>query len=208
RTGIETRVPVPLGLAGREGDPAPRRACLPFVVVGGGPTGVELAGQIGELAHKTLRNQFHRFRPEDASVLLIEGADRILTAFPPPLSEKAVRSLAGLGVRVMCGAMVNEIDEAGVHVKHAGVDQRIEARTVIWAAGVQASSLGKKLSETAGATLDRAGRVMVQPDLTIAGHPEILVLGDLAHYPDAEGKPLPGVAPVAMQQGRYAADLI
>lgn len=194
--------------AERETDPERRRAWLTFVLVGGGPTGVELAGQIGELSRHTLRNEFRHCRPEEATVLLVEGADRILTSFPPALSAKAVHSLNQLGARVLTDAVVIDIGDDWVLLKRAGGEERLSARTVIWAAGVQASPLGQKLADAAGASLDRAGRVIVQADLTIPGHPEILVLGDMASFSHDGGKPLPGVAPVAMQQGRYAADLI
>jgi NADH dehydrogenase len=207
-TAIRSRILRAFEEAEREPDPERRRAWLTFVLVGGGPTGVELAGQIGELSRHTLRHEFRHIHPEDATVLLIEGADRILTAFPPVLSAKAVHSLHQLGAKVLTDAVVTDIGEDWVQLKRPGGEERLSARTVIWTAGVKASSLGQKLAAATGVSLDRAGRVMVQPDLTIPGHPEIFVLGDLANFAHQGGKPLPGVAPVAMQQGRYAADLI
>lgn len=207
-TAIRRKILFAFEAAERETDAARRRGWLTFVIVGGGPTGVELAGQIGELSRHTLRHEFRRYRPEEATVLLIEGAERILTAFPPELSTKAVRALEHLGVKVMTGAVVTDIHDDGVVIKRAGVEERVAAKTCIWAAGVEASPLTQKLAERGGATLDRAGRVIVQPDLTIQGHPEIFVLGDMANFGHQGGKPLPGVAPVAMQQGRYAADVL
>lgn len=183
------------------------RAWLTFVVVGGGPTGVELAGAIGEIAHSTLREDFRHVRPEEARVLLLDAGPRILAAYPPELSEKAEQSLIKLDVRARTGVKVTAIDEFGVTVQTAKGEERIEARTVFWAAGVQASPVGRLLAERTGVALDRAGRVMVQPDLTIPGHPEIFVIGDLAHF-EQDGAPVPGVAPVAMQQGPYAAETI
>lgn len=206
-TAIRARILRAFEEAERETDPERRRAWLTFVLVGGGPTGVELAGQIGELSRHTLRHEYRNFRPEDATVLLVEGADRILTSFPPALSAKAVHALHQLGAKVLTDAVVTDIGDDWVLLKRAGGEERLSARTVIWAAGVQASPLGQKLADASGVSLDRAGRVMVQTDLTIPGHPEILVLGDMANF-SHDGKPLPGVAPVAMQQGRYAADLI
>jgi NADH dehydrogenase len=207
-TEIRRRVLLAFESAERETDPACRQAWLTFIVVGGGPTGVELAGQIGELAHHTLRREFRNIHPGDATIVLIEGTDRILNTFPPTLSAKAVRSLAKLGVTVRTNGMVTDLQHDTVVVKHGAETTQIGARTVIWAAGVQASSLGKKLADATGVALDRAGRVMVQPDLTISGHPEIFIVGDLANFSHQGGRPLPGVAPVAMQQGRYVADVI
>jgi NADH dehydrogenase len=184
-----------------EQDEAARAAWLTFVVVGGGPTGVEMAGQIAELARDTLRDDFRRIDPRDARVLLVEAVDRILTSFPPSLSAKAARSLARIGVTVLTGRPVTAIDADGVTVG----EERIPARTVVWAAGVTASSLAAKLAEQSGAELDSAGRVTVGADLTLPGHPEVLALGDMVR---AGSELLPGVAPVAMQQGRYAARVI
>ncbi len=207
-TGIRGRILRAFESAERETDAGRRHAWLTFVVAGGGPTGVELAGALGEIANDTLRNDFRSINPKEANILLIEGSPRILGAFTPDLSEAAERSLIRLGVRTRVNATVTGVDEDGVTVSIDGRTERIAAKTVLWAAGVEASPLGKILRDRAGAPLDRAGRVLVSPDLTIPGHPEIFVIGDMACYTHQTGKPLPGVAPVAMQQGRYVARLI
>jgi len=184
--------------AEEETDGARRDAWLTFVVVGAGPTGVEMAGQIGELARDTLRKDFRRIDPRTARILLVEAADRVLTTFPPSLSRKAERSLEKLGVTVLTGRTVTNIESDAVTVD----DERIASRTVVWAAGVTASSLARRLAELTGAERDRAGRITVEPDLTLPGHPEVFALGDMVRLHDGV---LPGVAPVAMQQGRYVA---
>jgi NADH dehydrogenase len=194
-----------------EPDPERHRAWLTFVVVGAGPTGVEMAGQIAELARDTLRRDFRMSDPRSARILLVEVADRVLTSFPPSLSAKAARSLEGLGVTPLLGRTVVGIDEEGVTVQDAsGSSERLAARTVVWAAGVTASGLASRLGELTGAERDRAGRVTVEPDLTLPGHPEVFALGDMVRVRGADGTPvtLPGVAPVAMQQGRYAAEVV
>jgi NADH dehydrogenase len=207
-TEIRSRVLAAFERAEREPDLEKRRAWLTFVIVGGGPTGVELAGALGEIANDTLRHDFRRINPAEAQILLIEGEDRVLPPFPPDLSAKAEKQLIGLGVRSLTSARVTDIDQDGV-TAWAGVrEQRIAARTVLWAAGVRASRLGKMLAERAGAPLDRAGRVVVEPDLSLPAHPEIHVIGDLANFSHQGGQPLAGVAPVAMAQGRYVAHLI
>jgi NADH dehydrogenase len=194
-----------------EPDPDSRRALLTFVVVGGGPTGVEMAGQIAELARDTLRGDFRAIDPRECRVLLVETADRVLTSFPPSLSRKAERSLESLGVTPLVSHTVVGIEQGAVTVeaREAGAE-RVPARTVIWAAGVEASQLAAQLGRLTGAEVDRAGRVSVGPNLTLPGHPEVLALGDMVrvHAPDGTPQPLPGVAPVAMQQGRYAAKLV
>lgn len=182
--------------AERETDPCARAAWLTFVVVGGGPTGVELAGALGEIARHALARDFRHIDPTLAKVLLLEGSPRILTAFDPELSEKAEKQLEHLGVEVRTKAVVTDINEKGVSLG----ETRIEARTVLWAAGVAASPLGKSL----GVPLDRAGRVKVNPDLTIPGHDTIYVIGDLASI-EQDGKPVPGVAPAAIQEAGHAA---
>ena len=207
-TEIRRRILLAFEKAEREPDEQARRAWLTFVVVGAGPTGVELAGALGEIANDTLRHDFRRIDPSAARIFLVEGTDRVLPPYPPDLSAKAEQALIRLNVRPMLSAIVTGIDETGVTVRCGAETEHIPARTVLWAAGVQASPLGRVLAERAGAKLDRAGRVIVEPDLTIAGHPEILVIGDLADFRHQTGKPLPGVAPVAMQQGRYAARLV
>jgi NADH:ubiquinone reductase (H+-translocating) len=194
-----------------ETDEERRRAWLTFVVVGGGPTGVEMAGQIGELARDTLRREFRSIDPAEGRVLLVEMADRLLTSFPPKLSDKAALSLEHLGVTPQLGHTVVDIDEHGVTVEDSEHRQeRVPARTVIWAAGVTASATARQLGEATGAEVDRAGRVSVAPDLTLPGHPEVFALGDMVRVLGEDGEPqqLLGVAPVAMQQGRYVAKVV
>jgi NADH dehydrogenase len=187
--------------AEEEPDPQKRDAWLTFVVVGAGPTGVEMAGQIGELARDTLRADFRNIDPRNARILLVEAVDRVLPTFPPKLSAKAEHSLERLGVTVFTDRTVVALDGESVTVD----DERIATRTVIWAAGVTASSLATRLGELTGAERDRAGRITVEPDLTLPGRPEVFALGDMVRVP---GMDLPGVAPVAMQQGRYAAEAV
>jgi NADH:ubiquinone reductase (H+-translocating) len=194
-----------------ERDPERRGEWLTFAVVGAGPTGVEMAGQIAELARDTLRRDFRAADPGSGRILLVEAADRVLTSFPPSLSAKAERSLRRLGVTPVLGSTVVDVDEAGVTIEGAdGERQRIPARTVVWAAGVTASGLATALAELTGAEQDRAGRVTVEADLSLPGHPEVLAIGDMVRVRgrDGEAVTLPGVAPVAMQQGRYAAKAV
>ncbi len=191
-----------------EPDTQKRRAWLTFVLIGGGPTGVELAGALSEIANDTLKHDFRSIDPRESQILLLEGGDRILAAFPPSLSEAAERSLIKLGVRTRTKALATNIDADGVTVRIDGADQHIASKTVLWAAGVKPSPLGVILKNRAGVELDRAGRVIVEPDLSVPGHSEILVIGDMACVSGKDGKPLPGVAPVAMQEGRYVAELI
>jgi NADH dehydrogenase len=194
-----------------EPDEQLRRAWLTFVVVGAGPTGVEMAGQIAELARDTLRRDFRSIDPREGRVLLVEMADRVLTGFPPSLSRRAGRSLERLGVTPLLGRTVVDIDDQSVTVEAPDHGrENVPARTVIWAAGVTASSLARRLAEATGADIDRAGRVLTESDLTLPGHPEVLALGDMVRVrgEDGEPQPLPGVAPVAMQQGRYAAKVV
>jgi NADH:ubiquinone reductase (H+-translocating) len=179
---------------------------MTFVVVGAGPTGVEMAGQIAELARDTLPGDFRAIDPSAGRVLIVEASDRVLPGFPPALSERAARSLRELGVTVLVGHTVVDVDSESVRVRRPdGETDEIVCRTVVWAAGVEASPLARALAEASGAELDRAGRVTVEPDLTVSGRPEVLALGDMAQV---RGQPLPGLAPVAMQQGRYAGRLI
>jgi NADH dehydrogenase len=194
-----------------EPDPERRAAWLSFVVVGAGPTGVEIAGQIAELARDTLRHDFRMIDPRTGRILLVETADRVLTSFPDSLSARAERSLSRLGVTAMLGRTVVSVDSGGVTIQDAGgVTERIATRTVVWAAGVTASGLASRLGELTGAECDRAGRVTVEGDLTLPGHPEVLALGDMVRVrgPHREPITLPGTAPVAMQQGRYAASVV
>jgi NADH:ubiquinone reductase (H+-translocating) len=189
-----------------EHDDERRRAWLTFVVVGGGPTGVEMAGQIAELAHYALRRDFRTIDTRTARVLLVETADRVLTTFPASLSNKAERALEQLGVTPLVGHTVVDIGEESVTTRTPdGEVEQIGAHTVIWAAGVAASPLAAALASAAGLDVDRAGRLTVATDLTLPGHPEVFALGDMVAV---EGMTLPGVAPVAMQQGRYVAHAI
>ena len=206
-TEIRSRLLFAFERAEREPDLAQRRTWLNFVIVGGGPTGVELAGALGEIANDALRLDFRHINPSEAQIVLIEGEPRVLPGFPADLSRKAEEQLISLGVRPRTSARVTRIDPDGVTVQCAGAEEHIATHTVLWAAGVRASRLGKVLAERTGAPLDRAGRVLVEPDLSVPGHPEIHVIGDLASF-NQNGKPLPGVAPVAMQQGSYVANLI
>jgi NADH dehydrogenase len=207
-TEIRRRIFVAFEAAERESDPQKLEALLTFVIVGGGPTGVELAGALGEIANDTLRHDFRNIDPSKARILLIEGSDRILPSYPSELSERAVAFLAKLGVKVDVKAVVTELYSGSVTVKRGESFERIPCHTVIWAAGVQASFLGQVLAKATGGKLDRAGRIMVEPDLTLAGYPEIFVIGDLANYSHQTDKPLPGVAPVAMQQGQYVGRIL
>ena len=193
---IRRRVLLAYEMAEREGDPDQQQRWLNFIIVGGGPTGVELAGALAEISRQTLDRDFRRIDPSRARIILIEGAPRVLPPYPEDLSEAARRQLVKLGVEVHTGAMVTAIDSEGAVVG----SERIPARTVIWAAGVAASPLARSL----GVPLDRAGRVLVEPDLSVPGHPEIFVVGDLAAT-KSDGKPVPGVAPAAIQEGRHTA---
>ena len=194
-----------------EHDPERRRSWLTFVVVGGGPTGVEMAGQIAEVARDALQGDFREIDTKTARVLLVEAGDRILATFPPSLSRRATRALEELGVTPLAGHTVVDVGEDSVAIQNRDGDvEQVGARTAIWAAGVNASPLASQLAGAAGVEVDRAGRVPVRPDLTLAGHSEVLALGDMVSVqaPDGTAVPLPGVAPVAMQQGRYAARAI
>ncbi|HEX6461309.1 MAG TPA: NAD(P)/FAD-dependent oxidoreductase [Thermoleophilaceae bacterium] len=193
-----------------EPDPDARRAELTFVVVGAGPTGVEMAGQIGEMARDTLRRDFRAIDPREARIVLVEAGERVLSGFPPSLSAKAERALAQLGVTTMLRSAVVGVDPAGVTLQREDNSEYLPASTVIWAAGVRASALAGQLASAVGAEPDRAGRVTVESDLTLPGHPEVIALGDMVRVRGAGGEvqQLPGVAPVAIQQGRYAGRLI
>ena len=207
-TEVRRRVLRAFEAAEFEPDPAKRQALLTFVVVGGGPTGVELAGTFGELARATLRRDFRNYDPSTARIILLEGLDRVLSSFPAKLSERTRQDLNNLGVTVQTGALVTDIRTNGVTYQAGGKVHEIATHNVLWAAGVAASPLGAILAKACGLTPDRAGRVAVSPDLTLAGRPEVFVVGDLASAFNQAGKPLPGVAPVAMQQGRYVAAVI
>ncbi|PBB85778.1 NAD(P)/FAD-dependent oxidoreductase [Mesorhizobium sp. WSM3876] len=199
-TTVRRRILLAFEQAEREDDPAKRQALLTLVIIGGGPTGVELAGTIAELAHDTLRDEFRNIDTRQARVVLIEAGDRILANFAPDLSAYAQRSLEGLGVTIELGRAVTHLDAEGVVFG----DTHLPAKTILWAAGVAASPAAEWL----GVAADRAGRVLVEPDLTVPGSPDIFVIGDTAHLLRQDGKPVPGVAPAAKQAGRHVAATI
>jgi NADH dehydrogenase len=207
-TAIRARILLAFEHAERAQDPAERAAWLTFVIVGGGPTGVELAGAVGELAHMTFRRNFRAIDPRVARILLVESLDRVLTTYPAALSARAAASLRRLGVTVRVATLVTDVREDGVTIRTGDATEQVAARTILWAAGMTASPLGRLVADAAGSRTDRAGRVLVKPDLTVTGHPEIFVIGDLAAIDGPDGAPLPGVAQVAIQQGRHAAALI
>ena len=199
-TTIRRRLLLAFEQAELETDPVLRKALLTFSIIGAGPTGVELAGIIAELAHRTLVKEFRTIDTSTARIILIEAGPRILPVFPPSLSDYAEKSLTKMGVEVRTGTPVTACDARGISIG----DEQVASRTVIWAAGVQAS----KAAEWVGAEQDRAGRAVVEPDLTVKGHPEIFIVGDTALVKTADGKPVPGIAPAAKQQGKYVAKVI
>lgn len=184
------------------------RKWLTFVIVGAGATGMELAGALAEIANQTLKHDFRRINPRNARIILMEGGPRVLTAFPEPLSGKAEKLVTRLGVEVKKGVMVTCVDEDGVSYHHGDSTERLEAKTVLWAGGVTTNAFGKVLAARTKADTDRNGRIKVTPQLTVPNYPDIFVVGDLATLSDEKGKPLPGVAQVAMQGGAYAAKVI
>jgi NADH:ubiquinone reductase (H+-translocating) len=194
--------------AEKETDPEKRRALLTFVIVGAGPTGVELAGAIAELAYKTLKEDFRNIDTSETRIVLFQGGDRILPALHPKLSQAATAALEKLGVIVHTNTRVTNIENDIVTLKQGDQLRQIATKTILWAAGVEASPMAKVLANRTGVECDRAGRVIVEPDLTIKGYKNIFVVGDLSHFSHQDGKPLPGVAPVAKQQGEYVAKLI
>jgi NADH dehydrogenase len=200
---LRARILLAFEAAEVEADPAAREAWLTFVVVGAGPTGVEMAGQIGELARDTLHRDYRAMDTRNAKVLLVEAADRALGTFPESLSRRAVKSLRSLGVTTLLDTTVIDVRADAIDVRTAdGSESTIPARTAVWAAGVTASPLATLLAAAAGAETDRSGRIVVEGDLTLPGHPEVFAIGDMAAV---RGQPLPGVAPVAMQEGRHVA---
>ena len=207
-TDIRRRILIAFEAAEREADPGRRAEWMTFVVVGGGPTGVELAGALGEIANDTLKRDFRAIDPSDARILLVEAMDRVLPTYPEDRSASARRQLEHLGVTVRTKTPVVGIDDRSVEVKIDGGTERIPARTVLWAAGVRVTSFAHAVAEATGAPTDKAGRIVVGPDLTVPGHPEIFVIGDAAVQPWKEGKPVPGVAQGAIQPGRYAGKTI
>lgn len=216
-TRIRRRVLLSFEQAELETDPKRIRDLLTFVVVGAGPTGVELAGALAEISRRTLRGEFRNIDPSQARVLLVEGSDRVLQAFHPSLSEKAKDDLVRLGVEVRLGALVKKIDSGAVEIAHREKEGETTAETttetirttnVFWAAGVEASPLGRDLARLSNSGLDTSGRVIVGPDCSLRGRPNVFVIGDLASFAHGYERPLPGLAPVAMQQGRYVARVI
>jgi NADH:ubiquinone reductase (H+-translocating) len=205
---IRRRIFLAFEAAERESDPEERRALMTFVIVGGGPTGVELAGTLGELAHGTLKHDFRAIDPADAQIFVLEGGERILSAFPPDLSAKAEAALGRLGVTVRTGTLVTDIHDNTVTMRRGESTESLQAHTILWTAGVKSSPLGEALAKRAGVELDRAGRVKVAADLTVPGRPELFVIGDLAHVAPQDGKPLPGLASVAIQEGHYVGEAI
>jgi len=203
-TAIRSRILLAFETAEREPIPERRHPWLTFVVVGAGPTGVELAGALGEIANDALAHDFRVIRSSDAEIILLEAADRVLPPYPPDLSAKAKRSLERLGVTVRLRTAVSRVDDSGVTVRVDDREEHIAARTVLWAAGVQASPLAQLLARATGAPTDRNGRIFVEPDLSLRGHPEIFAIGDMVHV-EQDGNLLPGIAPVAMSEGRYVA---
>ena len=202
---IRRRILTAFEAAEKTSDRQRQEALMNFVVIGGGPTGVELAGTLAELAHRTLSDEFTNIDTKKARIILLEGTDRVLPPYHADLSAAAKKSLIELGVEVKTSALVTNIEDHVVTFKCGEQVEQIQAQTILWAAGVKASTMGQVLSDRGNAELDRVGRVIVQPDMAIAAHPNIYVIGDLANYPHLGDRPLPGVAPVAMQQGEYVA---
>jgi NADH dehydrogenase len=207
-TTIRHKILYAFEVAERLSDPKERRAWLTFVIVGAGPTGVELSGAIAEIARQTLKNDFRSVNPGEAQIILMDGAPRVLMSFSEDLSVKATRSVANLGVQVRCGAMVKHINEEGLTIESEKGAESIAAKTVVWAGGITASPLGRILASRTNAETDKGGRLKVKPDLTIPNYPDIYVIGDLASAMDEKGKTLPGLAQVAMQGGAHAAKAI
>jgi NADH dehydrogenase len=205
---IRQKVFMAFEIAEREADPELREQWLTFAVIGAGATGIELSGMLAEIARHTLKGEFRSIRAETARIMLIDGADRILPGFPEELSDRAEESLGRLGVTTMVKTRLVDIEESGIRIEHEGTEEFIPARTVLWATGVRAAELGERLAARTGSRTDRQGRIFVGGDLTIEGHPEIFVIGDMAHFETETGEILPGLAPVATQQGRYAARTI
>jgi NADH:ubiquinone reductase (H+-translocating) len=194
--------------AERSGTEAEARAWLTFVIVGAGATGLELAGALAEIANETLRHDFRRIRPEEAQIILLEGGNRVLSAYPEELSAKAEQLVTGLGVIVRKDTFVTGIDEHGLNFKQGDKTGRLDAKTILWTGGVTSTSFGQKLAERTHAQIDKTGKIKVLADLTIANFPDIFVAGDLAHVINPDGSQVPGVAQPAIQEGRYAAKVI
>jgi NADH dehydrogenase len=207
-TAIRHKILYAFERAERAGSDEEARNWLTFVIVGAGATGMELAGALAEIANETLKNDFRRINPREAKILLLEGGPRVLTSFPEDLSAKAERLVGKLGVQVLKSVMVTDIDQDGVTYKTPQGSEKLAAKTVLWAGGVVTNEFGRKLGERTKAETDRTGRIKVNPDLTVPSHPDIFIIGDLALSQGQDGKPLPGVAQVAIQGGAYAAKAI
>jgi NADH:ubiquinone reductase (H+-translocating) len=207
-TDMRRRILLAFETAERETDPEKRRAMMTFVIVGGGPTGVELAGALAEIANDTLKRDFRHIDPSSARILLVEGGDRLLPSYPPQLSEAAKKMIERLGVVVQLNEMVTNVEKDLVTVRQGDSTEIIPTRTILWAAGVLASPVGRSVAEQTGAPIDKLGRISVEPDCSVPGHPEIFVIGDLALFTHQTGKPLPGVAQPAIQEGQYVARAI
>src|SRR5947209_3424016 len=207
-TAIRHKILYAFERAERATTPEEARAWLTFVIVGAGATGLELSGALAEIARETLRHDFRKINPREARIILVEGAPRVLGPFPEDLSAKAEKLVTRLGVEVIKGVMVTNIDGAGVTFKRGDSSEKLAANTVLWAGGVMATPVGRKLAERTKSESDRSGRIKVNRDLTIPNFPDIFIIGDLAHAVDEKGAPLPGVAQVAMQGGAYAAKVI
>lgn len=207
-TEIRRRVLIAFEAAEVEDDPQQRAAWMTIVIVGGGPTGVELAGSLAELARHTLRHDFRNINPPDARIVLIDAASHVLDVYPQDLSEVTAGSLERLGVTIRAESKVIDVRQNQVSIESKLGIETISTHTVLWAAGVQASPLSRLLAEQTSVSTDRAGRLLVEPDLSVAGYPDIFVIGDMASFSHQTGKPLPGVAPVAIQQGRYVVRVI
>ena len=194
--------------AERETNPEKQKEWMTFLIIGAGPTGVELAGTIGELTRTTLKDDFRNINTEDAKIILVEGLGQVLPTYPADLSAKAEMFLKKLGVTIKTNTMVTDINSSNAIINRNGDSETIQSRTMLWTAGVKASSLGKALAKNTGAQLDKSGRILVNPDLSVPGQPDVFVIGDLANLSSEGSEPLPGVAPVAMQEGKYVAKLI
>jgi len=207
-TAIRHKILYAFEHAERSSTPDEVRAWLTFVIVGAGATGMELSGALAEIARETLKNDFRHIDPKEAKIILMEGGPRVLPAYPEVLSAKAEKLVKRLDVNVMKNVLVTNVDRDGVTFKQGEASQHLRAKTVLWAGGVTTNEFGRTLGQRLQAETDRGGRIKVNPDLTVPNHPEIFVVGDLAHSDDHEGKPLPGVAQVAIQGGVYAAKSI
>jgi NADH dehydrogenase len=207
-TEIRRRVFTAFEMAEREPDAEHRRTLLNFVIVGGGPTGVELAGALSEIARHSLAHEFRRIDPSESHIVLVDAGERVLSGYPPDLSQSALQSLQRLAVTVRLNTLVTNVAADFVELTCGNQKEILPTRTIIWAAGVQAAPFASRLAAATGAAADRAGRLFVEPDLSLPRNPNIFVIGDMANYPHQTGQPLPGVAQVAMQQGKFVAKLI